>query len=100
MSAVTTIDHLVFEGFARKAREACVDRPDDLRVMRIALLYGEQFRIPKGAEWLQVLSGTAWVSVRGKDHVLGGGDCLSVHRAKGGAIVSALCEEGIVFEIS
>ena len=98
MSA-TTID-LAFDGIARRAREACIDRRGDYRMLRIALLYGEQFRLPRGSQCLRVLSGTAWVSLCGEDHVLEGGDCLSVYKAKGGAIVSALCEEGIVFEIS
>jgi hypothetical protein len=98
MSAAT-ID-LAFQGIAQKAREACVDRRGDCRVLRIALLYGEEFRLPRASRWLQVLSGTAWVSIRGRDYVLDGGDCLAIGKAKEGAIVSSLREEGIVFEIS
>lgn len=99
MSAATTID-LAFDGIARRAREACIDRRGDYGVLRIALLYGEEFRLPRASKWLQVLSGIAWVSLCGKDHILNGGDCISIDKAKGGAIVSALREESVVFEIS
>ena len=82
------------------ARSSCVERRSDYPVLRIALLYGEQFRLPRDSRWLQVLAGTAWVSLGGKDHVLDGGDCLTVSKAKDGAIVSALREDSIVIEIS
>jgi hypothetical protein len=99
MSAASTLN-LGFQGLARSSREACVDHGGDSRLLRIALLYGEQFKLPRASRWVQVLSGTAWVSFDGKDHILDGGECLSVYKAKGGAIVSALCEKGIVFEIT
>lgn len=106
MSASTMIN-LAFDDFTRFARdsrgvrveypdEACEETP----ALRIALLYGEQLRVPSSSEKLQLLSGTAWVSLGGRDHILRGGDCLSLSREKGGAIISPLREEAILFEIS
>jgi hypothetical protein len=106
MSDATIID-LAFYGISRaawngdrsgkaRADAACEEQPG----LRLALLYGEELRLPDSAERLHMLSGTAWVSMGGRDYVLGSGDCLAFTRAKGGAIVSALREQSILFELT
>jgi hypothetical protein len=106
MSSAIMIN-LAFDDFSRAARGADERRErryagscDEISALRIALRYGEQLRVPDASKRLHLLSGTAWVSSGGRDYVLDDGDCLSVSRAKGGAIISPLREEPILFELS
>ncbi|HET7838893.1 MAG TPA: hypothetical protein VFL04_03985 [Rectinemataceae bacterium] len=85
---------LSFNDFARTASEG-----EALQALRIALLYGEQLRIPSSSEWLRILAGKAWVSYSGEDHLLGEGEELDLPRAKGGAVISALGGESLFFEV-
>jgi hypothetical protein len=80
---------------ARGSDEAC----EPLAALRVALLYGEQLRLPDSSRELQVLSGRAWVSQDGEDYILGSGESLAVAPRKGGAIISALGGEALFFEI-
>ena len=80
----------------KRHEAACADAP----ALRVALRYGEQIKAPEKTRGLRVLSGLAWVSVDGKDHILREGDCLAVSGARGGAIISPLRAGEILFEIS
>jgi hypothetical protein len=46
------------------------------------------------------LSGKAWVSFGGQDYILGSDDSLAVPKVKNGAIISALGNEALFFEIT
>ncbi len=100
MSAATI--SLAFNDFARLAAE---DRGMDLGAegpagaLRLALLYGEQLRVPSSSEWLRVLSGTAWVTAKGEDHVLASGDEIALPRDSNGTVVSAVGHEALFFEV-
>ncbi len=85
---------LSFNDFARTA-----DSGEPLHTLRIALLYGEQLRIPSSSEWLRILAGKAWVSFAGEDHVLEEGEELRLPRAKGGAVISPLGRGSLFFEV-
>lgn len=106
MNSDMAID-IVFDSFTRHSRgaaepfekrdlPACADVP----ALRVALRYGEQIRAPDKTKGLRILSGMAWVSVDGKDHILREGDCLEISGARGGAIISPLREGEILCEIS
>ena len=95
---------LAFDGISRFARGVGAgvggEAFDGAPPLRIALNYREELRLPRRAKSLRLLSGTAWVSMGGNDHVLCAGDCLAVMRPKGGALISPLREGAILFEIS
>jgi hypothetical protein len=84
---------LSFNDFARAASSG-----EPLHTLRIALLYGEQLRIPSSSEWLRILAGRAWVSFSGEDHILDAGDELSVPQARGDAVISSL-GDSLFFEV-
>lgn len=82
--------------------DICVEKPRKHRpTARLALLYSEQFRFPRSSRWqVHILSGKAWISFDRKDFLLKSGDCLSVPKIKNGAIISALGNEALFFEIT
>ncbi len=84
------------EGYAR----AACGREEALPTLRVALLYGEQLCLPASSNRLAVLSGRAWITFRGEDHVLEGGDCLELARPRDKAIISALGKEELFFELA
>jgi hypothetical protein len=53
--------------------------------LRLILLHGEALRVPKRLGFLRVLSGTAWVSMDGKDFVVAEGQSLDL-RGRGPAL--------------
>ncbi len=85
-------------GSARPAlsESACDEEPS----LRLALAYGELLRAPRGSRRLRVLSGAAWVSAAGLDHVLQEGECLDLAGARDGAVVSATRGGALLFELS
>jgi hypothetical protein len=93
-----------FARFGRDAGGARVEYPGaackDLPEQRIALHSGEQLRVPDSSQWLHMLVGTAWLTMGGLDYIVSGGDCLRVSRDGGGAVISALRNESISFELS
>jgi len=70
------------------------------RPLRLALIAGEELRLPRTLVALRVLSGRAWVSSEGSDLVLEAGDEFKVARARHAAIVSALGAEPLFFELA
>jgi hypothetical protein len=78
------------------ARLACEPAP----ALRIALLYGEELRIPVSATGLRVLSGTAWVSFEARDYVLERGDEMEFRPSRHRAIVSPLRGEAAFLELT
>ena len=94
-------------GFDDIARLACEDAEspsaagcESVPALRIALLYGEELRIPKSVGRLLVLSGTAWVSFEAKDHVLERGESMDFAGASHRAVVSPLCGEAAFLELT
>jgi hypothetical protein len=73
---------------------------EDLPARQVGLAYGEEFLLPRTAKRIRLLAGLAWVSMASCDYVLCGGDCLAVDPAGEAAIISALRQVGIVFELS
>lgn len=67
--------------------------------LRLVLLAGEQIRVPRKQRFLRVVSGRAWVSYDGKDHDLTSGQGLALENRKDSAIVSAMDDESLVFEV-
>ncbi len=102
----TAMVNLAFDGFSRFARseETGIEYSgsvwEEAPALRLALIYGEELRIPCSSKKLRVLSGTAWVSMGGDDYILVEGECLAITMTKGGAIISALLGEAIFFELS
>jgi hypothetical protein len=79
----------------------CVQDDTCGKSLRLALVRGELLRAPRGARRLSILSGTAWVSIRGEDVLLSRGGELSLGPSSPGpALVSALGEEALFVEIS
>jgi hypothetical protein len=68
-------------------------------VLRFALCSGELFRIPRDRRHLHVLSGTAWISVEGKDIVTPQGCCAKLVRTRHPTLVSGLGDQALLFEI-
>lgn len=67
--------------------------------LRFALYSGELLRIPRDRQHLHVLSGTAWISVAGKDMVASPGNGAKLVRTQYPALVSALGGQPLLFEI-
>ena len=75
------------------------DMPDaHLSVLRLALRRGEVLRLPR-LQNVRVLSGRAWVSYAGIDYVVEPSCRLGLGRSKESAVVSALGEGGLLFEV-
>jgi hypothetical protein len=68
-------------------------------VLRFALYSGELLRIPRNRQHLHVLSGTAWISVEGKDIVAPPGYCARLVRTRIPTLVSGLGGHALLFEI-
>jgi hypothetical protein len=81
--------------FADILRDARIARPS---VLRIALRRGEVLRLP-ALRHLRVLSGTAWISLAGTDHVVGPGRCFGLGRAHDFAVVSPAGDDALLFEV-
>ena len=100
------IINLVIDDSGRSARDAGGARIEYSKAAceealerRIRLGYREEFRIPRSSKQLRLLEGRAWVSFGGLDFTITAGDCLSLPRAKDGAIVSALGGSAALIEL-
>jgi len=58
--------------------------------LRIVLYEGETLRVPRRVVHARVITGSAWLTVEGKDIVLCAGEQMDLCRAHGAAIVSAV----------
>jgi hypothetical protein len=68
--------------------------------LRIVLLPGEALRLPAEARpSVCVLSGTAWVTTRGKDIILTDGQCLSVEEQAERPVISGVGSKAVMFEV-
>jgi hypothetical protein len=75
-------------------------RGDLARFTRIVLEPGEICRIETGFGEVRVLSGTAWITCRGKDHVLPAGSLVRLPRsARHCSLLSGLRGEPVVVEL-
>ena len=80
--------------------ESCAETESWDRSLRLTLMRGEALRLPRNARRLRVLSGKAWVSMRGEDIVLD--DCQSLHlaaRRQDGPVVSAAGDQALLIEL-
>ncbi|NEQ21839.1 MAG: DUF2917 domain-containing protein [Microcoleus sp. SIO2G3] len=59
----------------------------------------EVFRIPSACKELQVMSGTAWITVAGRDIVLTSGEKVTLETKKDRAILSALGNKSVSLEV-
>jgi hypothetical protein len=66
---------------------------------RLTLENAEVVRVPQGCRELQVLSGTAWMTVDRQDIILLSGDKASLPSNKDFAIVSALGNAPLILEV-
>lgn len=67
--------------------------------LRLVLLPGELFRVPDRKRSLRVLSGTAWVSLEGKDHAVKANESLDLRGKRDRALVSDVDGQPVVLEI-
>jgi len=85
---------LLFQAAERKG--ACRS-PES--ALRIVLIQGEVLRVPPTHGTLRVLSGTAWVSVDGKDVLLSRGEFVNVGGRADRPVVSGLGRDPLLFEV-
>lgn len=67
--------------------------------LRIVLYRGETLRVPRAIAGVQVLSGTAWLTVPGKDSVLCAGERLDLCNCRGSAVLSAVGGEPLLIQL-
>jgi hypothetical protein len=67
--------------------------------LRLVLLQGEVLRVPPTSGTLRILSGTAWVSLEGRDVLLCRGEYLDIARRADRPVVSGLGGEPLLFEV-
>lgn len=60
------------------------------RMLRLVLYKNEVFRLPQTCREVRVVTGTVWVTLNGKDIMLGQGERLSIGSGTDFALVSAL----------
>jgi hypothetical protein len=89
---------IAFDDFARSFHGGIAREP--MTALRLALLYGEQLRIPRSFERLRIVSGKSWVTFGGRDFTLLRGESLAISKAHGGAIISAVGGESLLFEVT
>ena len=85
---------LILQNAARR-----VPASDSRRLLCFALCSGELLRAPRGKQHLQVLSGTAWISVAGRDIVVSHGSCVKLVRTRYPTLVSGLGSQPLLFEV-
>ena len=61
---------------------------------------GEVIHVPHGYRCLQVSSGKAWISYKGRDHLLKAGDELCFDRHSEEAVISSTGKAPLTFQIS
>lgn len=68
-------------------------------VARMVLYKGELYHLPKANQRIQIVSGCAWLTLAGQDIILPRGEKISVDPAKDFALISALGQTPLIFEI-
>jgi len=86
---------LDLEDFAR-----ATPRNEGAPSLRLTLLYGEAFRLPRPSRRLHVVAGSAWVSADGKDYIVGRGESFQIPRSSYCAVISATGGEALFFEVA
>ncbi|HLP89526.1 MAG TPA: hypothetical protein VK184_13160 [Nostocaceae cyanobacterium] len=63
------------------------------------LQHNQSLRLPQQLHELQILSGSAWLTIAGQDIILNSQQVLSIPKSKYGAVISAISEEPLIFEL-
>ncbi len=66
---------------------------------RLTLTKDNVLRLPRTAGKIRVVSGIAWVSAGGHDHIIGTGEGLSLAMNRDAAIVTAVGKNPLVIEV-
>ena len=67
--------------------------------LRLVLLAGEAFRVPRARSSVSVLTGAAWITVGGRDIVLSPGEARTFDAAGEPVVVSALGAVPLLVEV-
>ena len=67
-------------------------------MLRLILYKDEVCRLPTTFKEIRVLSGLAWLTINGKDIMLGQGQKIALSSKEGFALVSAMCNTPLVLE--
>jgi hypothetical protein len=67
--------------------------------VRIEISPQGAYTLPNGNMLITIISGTAWVSCAGIDHVLRGGESLELRQSRFAPLISALRRSNLIFEI-
>ncbi len=67
--------------------------------LRLVLLRAEALSVPKRLRRLRVLTGTAWISMDGRDMIVPEGQTVELPCSRKAAVVSAVGCPAVVFEM-
>ena len=67
---------------------------------RLTLTNPNVLRLPRTVGKMRVISGVAWVSAAGRDHIVGAGEGLSLAMSRDAAIVTAVGKNPLVIEVA
>jgi len=67
---------------------------------RLTLTQNNVLRLPRAVGKVRVVSGVAWVSTGGRDHIIGAGEGLSLAMDRDAAIVTAVGKNPLVIEVA
>lgn len=65
----------------------------------VRLSQGETRHIKTDAQTIHIVSGQAWVSYEGEDHILKSGDLLAISKGDYAAVISPLGNHDLVYEL-
>lgn len=65
----------------------------------VCLSQGETRHIKTDAQTIHIVSGQAWVSYEGEDHILKSGDLLAISKGDYAAVISPLGNHDLVYEL-
>ena len=69
------------------------------RMVRLLLRHNEVFRLPATSRAIEVVAGTAWVTVNGRDIFLASGERLWLPSRRDSALISALGRTLLILEV-
>ena len=69
-------------------------------IRQVTIQHGEVYPVASGYHTLRMISGKAWLTQSGEDYVLEAGQLLLVDAQYSGALVSALGQQSVTFELS